>query len=91
MLYEVITDAGAVQEDPDQLGLAHFVEHMAFNGTANFAKHEIVDYMERIGMQFGPDVNAYTSFDETPLQPQEHERVGFPDPNMFDINRNNFV
>lgn len=58
-------NAGAVQEDDDQRGLAHFVEHMAFNGTKNFAKHEIIDYMESIGMRFGPDVNAYTTFDET--------------------------
>jgi len=58
-------NAGSVLEDDDQQGLAHFVEHMAFNGTKNFAKQEIVDYLESIGMQFGPDINAYTSFDET--------------------------
>jgi len=58
-------NAGSVQEDEDQRGLAHFVEHMAFNGTKRFAKQAIVDYIEKIGMQFGPDVNAYTSFDET--------------------------
>ena len=58
-------NAGAVQEDDDQRGLAHFVEHMAFNGTKRFAKSAIVDYIEKIGMRFGPDVNAYTSFDQT--------------------------
>ncbi len=58
-------NAGAVQEDDDQRGLAHFVEHMAFNGTARFPKHEIVDYLEKVGMRFGADLNAYTSFDET--------------------------
>jgi zinc protease len=58
-------NAGSVLEDNDQQGLAHFTEHMAFNGTANFAKHEIIDYLESIGMRFGPDINAYTSFDET--------------------------
>ena len=58
-------NAGSMQEDEDQLGLAHFVEHMAFNGTANFQKQELVDYLEGIGMKFGPDINAYTSFDET--------------------------
>lgn len=58
-------NVGSVLEDDDQLGLAHFVEHMAFNGTKNFAKHEIIDYLETIGMRFGPDINAYTSFDET--------------------------
>ncbi|MGE3766187.1 MAG: M16 family metallopeptidase [Kofleriaceae bacterium] len=58
-------NAGSVQEDDDQRGLAHFVEHMAFNGTKRFAKSAIVDYIEKIGMRFGPDVNAYTSFDQT--------------------------
>ncbi len=58
-------NAGSVLEDEDQLGLAHFTEHMAFNGTKNFKKHEIIDYLESIGMRFGPDINAYTSFDET--------------------------
>ena len=61
----LVVDAGAVLEDEDQLGLAHFVEHMAFNGTKNFAKQELIDYLESIGMQFGPEINAYTSFDET--------------------------
>src|SRR5687767_13638090 len=58
-------DAGSVLEDQDQRGLAHMVEHMAFNGTRNFQKQEIVNYLESIGMQFGADLNAYTSFDET--------------------------
>jgi zinc protease len=61
-------DAGSLQEDDDQQGLAHFVEHMAFNGTRNFEKQEIVDYLESIGMRFGADLNAYTSFDETGYQ-----------------------
>lgn len=61
----LVVNAGSVLEDPDQRGLAHFLEHMAFNGTRRFAKHEIVDYLERVGMRFGPDINAYTSFDET--------------------------
>jgi zinc protease len=61
----LIVNAGSVLEDDDQLGLAHFVEHMAFNGTEHYPKQELVDYLESIGMQFGPDVNAYTSFDET--------------------------
>ena len=58
-------NAGSVQEDDDQQGLAHFVEHMAFNGTAKYEKMAIVNYLESIGMKFGPDVNAYTSFDQT--------------------------
>lgn len=61
----LVLKAGSVLEDDDQLGLAHFVEHMAFNGTENFAKQELVDYLEGIGMRFGPDLNAYTFFDET--------------------------
>jgi len=56
---------GSIQEDKDQLGLAHFVEHMAFNGTEHFAKQELVEFMESIGMRFGPGLNAMTSFDET--------------------------
>ncbi len=61
----LVVDAGSLQEDPDQRGLAHFVEHMAFNGTRRFAKHEIVDYLQSLGMRFGADVNASTGFDET--------------------------
>jgi zinc protease len=63
-------DAGSVLEDDDQRGLAHFVEHMAFNGTARFEKNTLIDFMERSGMDFGADVNAYTSFDETVYQLQ---------------------
>jgi zinc protease len=58
-------NAGSVLENDDQRGLAHFTEHMGFNGTKHFAKQELIDYLESIGMQFGPEVNAYTSFDET--------------------------
>jgi zinc protease len=58
-------DAGSILEDDSQLGLAHFAEHMAFNGTRNFEKHELIQYLESIGMRFGADLNAYTSFDET--------------------------
>ena len=57
--------AGSAMEEESQSGLAHFVEHMAFNGTERFAKQEIVGYLESIGSGFGPDLNAYTSFDET--------------------------
>jgi zinc protease len=61
----LVVNAGSILEDEDQLGLAHFVEHMAFNGTRNFEKQELVSWLESIGMRFGADVNAYTSFDET--------------------------
>lgn len=57
--------AGSVLETEEQRGLAHFTEHMAFNGSTHFNKNELVNYMESIGMQFGSEVNAYTSFDET--------------------------
>jgi zinc protease len=58
-------NAGSILENEKQLGLAHFVEHMAFNGTEHFRKQDLVRYLESIGMRFGADVNAYTSFDET--------------------------
>jgi len=58
-------DVGSIQEEADQRGLAHFLEHMAFNGTANFKPGELITFLETIGARFGPHVNAYTSFDET--------------------------
>ncbi len=58
-------NAGAIQEDPNQRGLAHFLEHMAFNGTEHFKPGELVSFLESIGARFGPHVNASTSFDET--------------------------
>ncbi|MCW5805486.1 MAG: insulinase family protein [Deltaproteobacteria bacterium] len=61
-------NAGAILEDDDQRGLAHFDEHMAFNGTVRFPKNEIIKYLETIGMRFGADLNAYTNFDETVYQ-----------------------
>ncbi|MBR9991241.1 MAG: insulinase family protein [Gemmatimonadetes bacterium] len=61
----LIVDVGSIVESEDQLGLAHFTEHMAFNGTRQFPKQELVQYLQSIGMRFGPDVNAYTGFDET--------------------------
>ena len=61
-------NVGAVQEDDDQRGLAHFDEHMAFNGTRHFPKAEIVNYLETIGMRFGADLNARTGFDDTVYQ-----------------------
>jgi zinc protease len=58
-------NAGSILERDDQRGLAHFVEHMAFNGTKNFEKNELVSYLQSIGVRFGADLNAYTGFDET--------------------------
>ncbi len=63
--FHLAVNAGSILETEKTQGLAHFLEHMAFNGTKNFAKHEIVDFLERTGMAFGADLNAYTSFDET--------------------------
>lgn len=63
--FHLVVNAGSVLETEKAQGLAHFLEHMAFNGTKNFAKHEIINFLERTGMQFGADLNAYTSFDET--------------------------
>lgn len=61
----LVVKAGSILEDDDQQGLAHFVEHMAFNGTQHFPKHELIQFIESLGMRFGADLNAYTSFDET--------------------------
>lgn len=63
--FRLVVKAGSTLEDDDQRGLAHFVEHMAFNGTKSFPKQDVVAFMQSLGMQFGAHVNAYTSFDET--------------------------
>lgn len=61
----LVINAGSILEDDDQQGLAHFTEHMAFNGTKNFKKNQLVDFLQTIGVEFGADLNAYTGFDET--------------------------
>ena len=61
----LVVDAGSVLEDDDQSGGAHFLEHMLFNGTQQWPANELVAVLERFGAQFGPDVNAFTSYDET--------------------------
>jgi zinc protease len=61
----LVVKVGSIVEDDDQLGLAHMAEHMAFNGTKNFKKNEIVTFLQDIGVGFGSDLNAVTSFDET--------------------------
>jgi zinc protease len=58
-------NAGSVQEDNDQLGLAHLVEHLCFRGTKSFPKADLLHYLQSVGAGFGPDINAYTAFDET--------------------------
>jgi zinc protease len=61
----LVVKAGSVLEDDDQQGLAHFVEHMAFNGTTHFPGQDVIFFMQSIGMKIGPHVNANTGFDET--------------------------
>ena len=61
-------DAGSLMEQDDQLGLAHFMEHMAFNGSTNIPEGELLPILERLGLAFGPDTNAFTSFDQTVYQ-----------------------
>jgi zinc protease len=61
----LVNKVGSVLENDDQQGLAHFTEHMAFNGTRDFPKNQMVDYLQKAGVKFGADLNAYTSFNET--------------------------
>src|SRR6478672_1057666 len=71
-------NAGSILEDDDQRGLAHMVEHMAFNGTTHFPGNDIIAFMQAIGMRFGAHVNAHTGFDETVYQlqvPTDHPVV----------------
>lgn len=67
MLWLAVNTGSGLETDA-QRGLAHMVEHLAFDGTKRFPKHDIQDFIERAGMQFGADLNAYTSFDETVFQ-----------------------
>ena len=61
----LVVRAGSILEDNDQRGLAHFIEHMGFNGTTHFAKNDLQKYLESIGVRYGADLNANTGFDET--------------------------
>ncbi len=61
----LVVNAGSILEDPDQQGLAHFTEHMAFNGSNHFKKNELVSFLQNMGIEFGADLNATTGFDET--------------------------
>ncbi len=61
----IVVRAGSVDEDDDQNGLAHFCEHMAFNGTKHFPKQNLVNYLETVGIRFGEDLNAFTNQDQT--------------------------
>ncbi len=76
----LVVNAGSILETDAQRGLAHMVEHMAFNGTEHFEKQELVNYLESIGMEFGPSINASTNFDETVYM----LRVPTDDPEVLD-------
>ncbi|MGE3513234.1 MAG: M16 family metallopeptidase, partial [Vicinamibacterales bacterium] len=65
LLLRLAVKAGSLDEADDQQGLAHFVEHMAFNGSAHFAPGELISFFESTGARLGPHVNAYTGFEET--------------------------
>lgn len=62
------TKIGSVLEDDNQRGVAHFVEHMGFDGTTHYPKNELINYLQKAGVRFGADINAFTSFDETVYQ-----------------------
>ena len=64
----LVVVAGSFDENEDQRGLAHFLEHMAFNGSTHYAPGTLVEFFQRMGMNFGGDTNAYTSFDHTAYQ-----------------------
>ncbi|MBA4849862.1 pitrilysin family protein [Emticicia sp. BO119] len=70
MELRLVVNAGSILETDQQLGLAHFMEHMNFNGTKEFPKNQLVDFLQKSGMKFGADLNASTSFDETIYQLQ---------------------
>ena len=78
-MLNLIVKTGSLMEEDNEQGIAHFMEHMAFNGTTKFEKNEMIKYLQSIGLSFGGDLNAYTSFDRTvykllvPTTPKELE------------------
>lgn len=76
----LVVNAGSLQEEENQRGLAHFLEHLAFNGTKHFEKQELVNFLESIGMRFGQHLNASTSFDQTIYKLE----VPWDDPEVMD-------
>jgi zinc protease len=83
MELRLAVNTGSILEEDNQQGLAHFTEHMAFNGSKNFKKNELVSFLQSIGVKFGAHLNAYTSFDETvymlniPLDKPDNLEKGF--------------
>ena len=63
--FYILHNVGAIQEEDDQQGLAHFLEHMAFNGTKNLPGKQLIEYLETVGVKFGYNLNAGTSWDQT--------------------------
>ena len=78
-MLNLVVKTGSLMEEDNEQGIAHFMEHMAFNGTTKFKKNEMIKYLQSIGLSFGGDLNAYTSFDRTvykllvPTTPKELE------------------
>lgn len=68
VVFYLANKIGSMQEEEDQRGLAHFLEHMSFNGTKHYPKNQLLEYLERSGVRFGADLNAYTGFEETVYQ-----------------------
>jgi zinc protease len=79
MELRLVVKAGSILENDDQRGLAHFMEHMGFNGSTNFSENELISFLQKMGVEFGADLNAYTSFDETvyilPIPLNEPENI----------------
>ncbi|MEO7577681.1 MAG: insulinase family protein [Massilia sp.] len=75
----LVVKAGSLEEDDDQRGVAHMLEHLAFNGSTHFKKHELISYLESTGVKFGPDLNANTSFERTiyilPIQTDQPDNI----------------
>ena len=66
---------GSIMENDDQRGLAHFMEHMGFNGTKNFPKNDLVNYLQKAGVRFGADLNAYTVLMKLYISFQFHQMI----------------
>lgn len=65
VVFYLVNNVGSILEEDDQQGLAHFMEHMSFNGTVHYPKNDLIDYLQKNGVRFGADINAFTNFDET--------------------------
>lgn len=101
--FYILSDVGAIQEDDDQQGLAHFMEHMAFNGTKNLPDKQLIEYLESIGVKFGANLNAATSWDYTVYMMKDvpvvrqgvidsallilHDWAGFIEPQVEEIDK----